>query len=103
MAQNGIFEMLNSPVAQGLLAGGLGALASRGSTAQAIGRGGLLGMSAYGQAAGQQENKLLEAAKLKMRNDAFASIKPKEGGGYTFDAGALYQYTPLKDKDLEFL
>lgn len=80
MAQNGIFEMLNSPVAQGLLAGGLGALASRGSTAQAIGRGGLLGMSAYGQAAGQQENKLLEAAKLKMRNDALAQMTPDANG-----------------------
>ena len=102
MAQNGIFEMLNSPVAQGLLAGGLGALASRGSTAQAIGRGGLLGMSAYGQAAGQQENKLLEAAKLKMRNDAFASIKPKEGGGYTADWGALLK-SGQKADDLDAL
>ena len=80
MAQNGIFEMLNSPVAQGLLAGGLGALASRGSTAQAIGRGGLLGMSAYGQAAGQQENKLIEAAKQKMRDDALAKLAPDANG-----------------------
>lgn len=102
MAQNGIFEMLNSPVAQGLLAGGLGALASRGSTAQAIGRGGLLGMSAYGQAAGQQENKLLEAAKQKMRDDAFASIKPKEGGGYTADWGALLKSGQKADA-LDFL
>lgn len=80
MSQNGIFEMLNSPVAQGLLAGGLGALASRGTTAQAIGRGGLLGMSAYGQAAGQQENKLIEAAKQKMRDDALAKLTPDANG-----------------------
>lgn len=80
MAQNGIFEMLNSPVAQGLLAGGLGALASRGTTAQAIGRGGLLGMSAYGQAAGAQQNRLLDEAKRQMQQNALDSLTPDSSG-----------------------
>lgn len=62
----GIFEMLNSPVAQGLLAGGLGAMASRGSTMQALGRGGLLGLSAMGQAQASQENRLMQQAKMQL-------------------------------------
>lgn len=66
MAQNGIFEMLNSPVAQGLLAGGLGAMASRGSTMQALGRGGLLGLSAMGQAQASQENRVMQQAKMQL-------------------------------------
>ena len=37
--------LLTSPVGQGLLAAGLGAMGSRGNTMQAIGRGGLLGLS----------------------------------------------------------
>ncbi len=81
----GIFEMLNSPVAQGLLAGGLGAMASRGSTMQALGRGGLLGMQVYGQAAGQQQNRLIEEAKKLQQQQALASLKPREGGGFTTD------------------
>lgn len=85
MAQNGIFEMLNSPVAQGLLAGGLGAMASRGSRMQALGRGGLLGMQVYGQAAGQQQNRLIEEAKKLQQQQALASLKPREGGGFTTD------------------
>jgi hypothetical protein len=80
MAQNGIFEMLSSPVAQGLLAGGLGALASRGSTAQAIGRGGLLGMSAFGQAQGAQQNRLLEEAKKQAQQQALSQLKPGADG-----------------------
>lgn len=77
--------MLNSPVAQGLLAGGLGAMASRGSTMQALGRGGLLGMQVYGQAAGQQQNRLIEEAKKLQQQQALASLKPREGGGFTTD------------------
>lgn len=61
--------MLNSPVAQGLLAGGLGAMASRGSTMQALGRGGLLGLSAMGQAQASQENRLVQQAKLQLAQD----------------------------------
>lgn len=80
MAQGGIFEMLNSPVAQGLLAGGLGALASRGSRAQAIGQGGLLGLSAYSQAAAGQQNKLLEEAKRQAQQQALASLAPGADG-----------------------
>ena len=80
MAQNGIFEMLNSPVAQGLLAGGLGALASRGTTAQAIGRGGLLGMAAFGQAAGAQQNRLLEEARKLQQQQALAQLTPNARG-----------------------
>ena len=62
----GIFEMLNSPVAQGILAGGLGAMASRGSRMQALGRGGLLGLSAMGQAQASQENRLMQQAKIQL-------------------------------------
>ena len=58
--------MLNSPVAQGLLAGGLGAMASRGSTMQALGRGGLLGLSAMGQAQASQENRVMQQAKMQL-------------------------------------
>ena len=38
--QSGLMGLLNSPAGQGLLAAGLGAMGSRGSTMQAIGRGG---------------------------------------------------------------
>lgn len=76
----GIFEMLNSPVAQGLLAGGLGAMASRGSTMQALGRGGLLGMQVYGQAAGQQQNRLIEEAKKLQQQQALAQLAPDANG-----------------------
>ena len=82
----GIFEMLNSPVAQGLLAGGLGAMASRGSRMQALGRGGLLGMQVYGQAAGQQQNRLIEDAKKLQQQQALAQLQP--------DANGLINATP---------
>ncbi len=72
--------MLNSPVAQGLLAGGLGAMASRGSTMQALGRGGLLGMQVYGQAAGQQQNRLIEEAKKLQQQQALAQLAPDANG-----------------------
>lgn len=65
----GIFEALNNPITQGLLAGGLGAMASRGSTMQAIGRGGLLGLSAMGQAQASQENRVMQQAKLQLTQD----------------------------------
>lgn len=77
---SGFMGLLSSPVGQGLLGAGLGALASRGTTAQAIGRGGLLGLSAYGQAQGQQENKLLQMAQAKMRDDALAAMRPGADG-----------------------
>ena len=76
----GIFEMLNSPVAQGLLAGGLGAMASRGSTMQALGRGGLLGMTAFGQAQTQQQNRLVEEAKKLQQQQALAQLAPDANG-----------------------
>lgn len=89
----GFMGLLSSPVGQGLLGAGLGALASRGTTAQAIGRGGLLGMSAFGQAQEQQRNRVLEMAQAKMRDDAYASLKPREGGGFTTDStAALLRY-----------
>lgn len=75
--------LLSSPVGQGLLGAGLGALASRGTTAQAIGRGGLLGMSAFGQAQEQQRNRVLEMAQAKMRDDALASMRPGADGSIT--------------------
>lgn len=72
--------LLSSPMGQGLLGAGLGALASRGTTAQAIGRGGLLGMSAFGQAQEQQRNRVLEMAQAKMRDDALAAMRPGADG-----------------------
>lgn len=72
--------MLNSPVAQGILAGGFGALASRGSRAQAIGRGGLLGMTAFGQAQAQQQNRLIEEAKKLQQQQALAQLRPDSNG-----------------------
>lgn len=90
-AQGGLMGLLNSPAGQGLLAAGLGAMGSRGNTMQAIGRGGLLGMSTYGQAQEQRDNKLLTAAKDQVRKNAFASIKQGANGEYTFDAPALLQ------------
>lgn len=78
--QGGFSGLLNSPAAQGLLAAGLGALASRGNTMQAIGRGGLLGLSAYGQAQGEQQNRLIQMAQEKMRKDALEGLKPGADG-----------------------
>lgn len=78
--QSGLMGLFNSPVGQGLLAAGLGAMGSRGNAMQAIGRGGLLGMSTYGQAQEQRENKLLTAAKDKARQDALAAMAPDQNG-----------------------
>lgn len=78
--QGGFSGLLSSPAAQGLLAAGLGALASRGNTMQAIGRGGLLGLSAYGQAQGEQQNRLIQMAQEKMRKDALEGLKPGADG-----------------------
>ncbi|MDR3005272.1 MAG: hypothetical protein LBV14_13695, partial [Acidovorax sp.] len=64
--QGGFMGLLSSPMGQGLLGAGLGALASRGTTAQAIGRGGLLGLSAFGQAQEQQRNRVMEEAQRIM-------------------------------------
>lgn len=76
----GFAGLLSSPVGQGLLAAGLGAMASRGNTMQALGRGGLLGLSAYGQAQGAQENRLLQMAQAKMKQDALAKLTPGADG-----------------------
>ena len=78
--QGGLMGLLNSPAGQGLLAAGLGAMGSRGSTMQAIGRGGLLGLSTFGQAQETQQNKLVDAAKRKAQQDALASLTPGQNG-----------------------
>ena len=78
--QSGLMGLLTSPAGQGLLAAGLGAMGSRGSTMQAIGRGGLLGLSTFGQAQETQQNKLIEAAKRKAQQDALASLAPGQDG-----------------------
>lgn len=78
--QGGFMGLLSSPMGQGLLGAGLGALASRGTTAQAIGRGGLLGLSAFGQAQGQQQNRILQMAQAKLQQDALAAMRPGEDG-----------------------
>lgn len=89
---SGLMGLLNSPMGQALLGAGLGALSSSGSTAQAIGRGGLLGLSAFSQAQDKQENRLLQMAQAKMRDEALASLSPREGGGYTGDISKLLRY-----------
>lgn len=78
--QGGLMGLLTSPVGQGLLAAGLGAMGSRGNTMQAIGRGGLLGLSTFGQAQETQQNKLIEAAKRKAQQDALAALTPGQDG-----------------------
>ncbi|WP_313569887.1 hypothetical protein [Comamonas terrigena] len=89
---SGLMGLLNSPMGQALLGAGLGALSSSGSTAQAIGRGGLLGLSAFSQAQDKQENRLLQMAQAKMREEALASLSPSEGGGYTGDISKLLRF-----------
>lgn len=104
---SGIFGVLNNPITQGLLAGGLGAMASRGSTMQAIGRGGLLGLSAMGMASEKQENRLMQEVErmkrekqLQEQQQAFATIKPRIGGGYDADIQALLRTGAVKAADL---
>ena len=104
---SGFMGLLSSPAAQGLLGAGFGALASRGTTAQAIGRGGLLGLSAYGQAQEQQRNRLMEEVQRQLsmqkeqeRQNAFSSIKPREGGGYDADIQARLRTGAVKPTDL---
>lgn len=104
---SGFMGLLSSPAGQGLLGATFGALASRGTTAQAIGRGGLLGMSAFGQAQDQQRNRVMEEAQrimaqqqLQERQNAFASIKQREGGGYDMDVQALLRTGAMKPTDL---
>ncbi|WP_315122507.1 hypothetical protein [Comamonas antarctica] len=106
----GLTGLLSTPVAQGLLAAGLGAMGSRGSTMQAIGRGGLLGMSVLGQAQERQDNSLLENAKRKMaevqrqqQQEAWASAKPKEGGGFDWNYQELLRTGAAKPADLPHL
>lgn len=103
----GIFGVLNNPITQGLLAGGLGAMASRGSTMQAIGRGGLLGLSAMGMASEKQENRLMQEVErmkrekqLQEQQQAFATIKPRDGGGFDADVQALLRTGAVKAADL---
>ena len=77
--QQGMMGLLSSPVTQGLLAAGLGAMASRGSTMQALGRGGLLGLSQFGRAAGAQNNRLMEMAQDRMRQDLLGKLDQGQG------------------------
>ncbi|RKJ96632.1 hypothetical protein [Alicycliphilus denitrificans] len=86
---SGFAGLLSSPVGQGLLSAGLGALASRGTTAQAIGRGGLLGLSAYGQAQGHRENRLMQMAQAKLQQDALAGLKPGADGSISASPAQL--------------
>ena len=83
--------LLSSPMGQGLLTAGLAAMASRGNTMQAIGRGGLMGLSAYGQAAGEQQNRLMQMAKEKMQQDALARLTPDANGVISAAPATLVQ------------
>lgn len=89
--QGGFMGLLSSPVAQGLLGAGLGALASSGTTAQAIGRGGLLGLSAYGQAQDTQNNRLLQMAQAKLQQDALAKMTPGVDGAISASPATFLQ------------
>ncbi len=89
--QGGFMGLLSSPVAQGLLGAGLGALASRGTKAQAIGRGGLLGLSAYGQAQDTQNNRLLQMAQAKLQQDALAKMTPGADGAISASPATFLQ------------
>lgn len=53
----GLLDFFKSPEGQGLLAAGFGALAGRGTRAQAIGQGGLAGLLAYGKAGEMQADR----------------------------------------------
>ena len=57
MAEGGLLDFFKSPEGQGLLAAGFGALAGRGTRAQAIGQGGLAGLLAYGRAGEMQADR----------------------------------------------
>lgn len=76
--QQGLTGLLSSPITQGLLGAGLGAMASRGNTMQAVGRGGLLGLSAYGQAQDQQQNRILQMAQAKLQQDQLDKEQQKK-------------------------
>jgi hypothetical protein len=76
----GIMGALMSPVGQGLLAAGLGALASRGTRAQAIGRGGLMGLSTFGQAQQGADAQQQRAWQLNQQQQALAQLVPNEKG-----------------------
>lgn len=69
-----------SPAAQGLLAAGLGALASRGNTMQAIGRGGLLGLSAYGQAQQADTDQQKQMWQWNRQQQALGALTPDASG-----------------------
>ena len=87
--QQGLTGLLSSPITQGLLGAGLGAMASRGNTMQAVGRGGLLGLSAYGQAQDQQQNRILQMAQAKMQQDAMNQLQPGADGAVNATPGLL--------------
>lgn len=87
--QQGLAGLLSSPITQGLLGAGLGAMASRGNSMQAIGRGGLLGLSAYGQAQDQQQNRLMQMAQAKMQQDAMNQLQPGADGAVNATPGLL--------------
>lgn len=88
----GLLDFLESPTGQGLLGAAFGALGGRGSTLQAIGQGGLLGMNAYTGAkdriAEQQRQGVLdEANKLKLKD------MQREYDDQTFLNDAAKQFT----------
>lgn len=87
--QNGLLSFINSPMGQGLLAAGLGAAATRGTPLQAIGRGGLLGMGVYGNAAAEQENRLIKAAQERQRAEALERLTPDAQGRINADPATL--------------
>lgn len=57
MAEGGLLDFFKSPEGQGLLAAGFGAMAGRGTRAQAIGQGGLAGLLAYGRTGEMQADR----------------------------------------------
>lgn len=67
-AWNGMGDDTKGALVQGLLAGGFGALAGRGTTMQAIGQGGLAGLLGYNNAINQQQERAQQAQAAKLRD-----------------------------------
>ena len=67
----GLLDFISSPAGQGLLAAGFGALAGRGTRAQAIGQGGLAGLLAYGQATDGQRQAERQRMMDERQNEMF--------------------------------
>lgn len=83
-SMKGLLDFAASPMGQGLLATTFGAMSARGNTLQALGRGGLVGLEAYGNAR-QQEGQMAANAKRQMVYEAQAQGAQAEADERAFD------------------